>query len=165
MQKFIALALLLTLAVCGYQPMLAKREWAPGQSGTILNQVRIGNIANREGQQLRNELTNRFYTQANRPPARYELAVKLRFNDVGLGIQRDATAARSQLVGMAEWSLRDVVDNREVLKTTSEARASYNRVTEQYALLTAEENAKSRVIEALAEQMTLRIAALTAPRE
>ncbi|NBX73523.1 MAG: hypothetical protein EBQ89_04405 [Alphaproteobacteria bacterium] len=153
------LAAVFFLSGCGYAPLLSHETVEDSAQRVGLNSLRIATIPEASGMMLRNELINRFYTMAQRPPATHEMRVRLTFNDIGLGIRRDATAARGQMQGIADIEVIDIAANKPVTQAKLESRASYNRVDAQYALLSAQQNARERVITDLANKIALRMAA------
>jgi LPS-assembly lipoprotein len=159
----LALAALLLVSGCGFQPLYGQHSQRGNAAGsdtvvTALNQVRVASIPERGGQVLRNRLMDRLY-QNGRPTAPlYELTVALAQTESGLGVRRDATTARTQLDATARYALTRQTDSAVVLSGLVRTSVSYNRLEAQYATLTAREDAQQRALYDVAEQLVSRLA-------
>ncbi len=155
---FLLLAILSPLSSCGFAPVYATPE-ARGTGGEAseLQYVDIDQIPNRAGQELRNNLI------AILPPgqgaARYRLEVKLSEAIDDFGIRRDTTATFARLAVTARYRLFERSIEKPILDGTVRAINSYNILASTFATLSAEEDARSRASEQLAQDIKLRLAA------
>lgn len=152
----------LALSGCGWQPVYgtAHGEAAgPAQAG--LAETSVALIPERSGQLLRQALQARFDRGSGGVGQRYELAVSgLSISGEPLAIQRDNTTSRVRLVGVAPWSLVSLGPQRRTL-TSGQARVvdGYDVINQQYFASDLESDAvQRRMAEAMAEQITLRVA-------
>lgn len=151
------LTVLTTLAGCGFAPLYGKHgQGAPTE--VALNQVQIAQIPDRSGQMLRNRLMDRMYQDGRPVDAAYELVVWLSETEAGLGIRRDATASRTRLDTTAHYKLTRKSDGKELINQTIRASVSFNQLDAQYATLTAREDARSRALNEIGEQIVNRLA-------
>ena len=146
---------LFVLAACGFEPLHAQRTGAPGPDD--LAQVKIELIEDRAGQELRNELLDRFDTAGKPSEPRYRLQVKLRETETAVGIQRDGTAARSDLAIYAVYTLRSVSDGKIVTQGVSTGVNSYGIITDAYATLVGKQDAERRALRAVADDITTHV--------
>lgn len=160
MRRPLAIAALLLLAACGFQPMYGKlgRDSAAPDTVTELNRVTIASIPDRPGQMLRNRLIDRFYHDGRPTDPLYDLTVKIRETETGLGIRRDATASRTRLDMVARYTLTRRADHKTLLDSTTRTSISFNQLDAQYATLTAREDARDRALSELSELITSRVA-------
>jgi LPS-assembly lipoprotein len=92
---------------------------------------------------------------------RYDLYVAFGISIEGVSVQQDSSVARNRIVGSASWTLRAQDPTRSTL-TTGNARSidGVDIVNEQFfAADLNTETAQKRVCEALADQITLQLAA------
>jgi LPS-assembly lipoprotein len=150
--------LLLPLTGCGFQPLYGSKAEGGSGAAVALNQVAIANIPNREGQMLRNLLTDRLYQNGKPVEPHYRLAVELRESETALGIRRDATASRTRLDMQSHYVLRRVSDDKVLIDSTGETSVSFNQLVAQYATVTARDDARSRALHELSEQIMTRLA-------
>jgi len=154
--KIAALSLALpVLAGCGFEPVHAQRSGAPGPDD--LTQVKIELIENRRGQELRNELLDRFNPDGKPSEPRYRLRVQLREADAPVAIDKDGTVSRSSLGIYAAYTLISVPDGKVVLQGTSTAFKGYGVITNSYATLVGKQDAERLTLRALADDITDRV--------
>lgn len=160
--RAIALAGLLALAGCGWQPVYGPAG-AGGTSAAEAGfaETSVALIPERNGQLLRQALQARFDRGGAGVAQRYELAVNgLSISGEGIAIQRDNTTSRIRLVGVAPWSLVSLGPVRRTL-ASGQARVvdGYNVIDQQYFAADLDSEAvRRRMVEALAEQISLRVA-------
>lgn len=145
------------LAACGFRPLYGENS---AGSSAHLAQIRIANIPDRSGQQLRNLLLDRLTPLG--PPARpaYVLSVVLREGRQDLAIRKDESATRANLVLTAAFTLA-AADSRDTRQFTGAAIStnSFNRLRSDFATLSAENDARYRGLRTLAEEIRMRVAA------
>ncbi|MCW3473933.1 LPS assembly lipoprotein LptE [Rhodovastum sp. RN2-1] len=131
----------------------------PAEAG--LAAVDVGLIPERSGQQLRQALQERLDRSGAALARRYDLTVRLAWNVELLAIEQDSSVTRVRLVGVANWTLTGRDPQRRTLTSgTSRSLDAFNIINEQY--FTADLNnqmVQGRVADALAEQITLQLAA------
>ena len=146
------------LSGCGFQPLYAKNP----TENTVYNQgfpqVDVGQIDNRLGQILRNELVDRINPRgvARSPTYRLEVAAKERRSDIV--ILRDSTATFAKFIVEVKWSLIDLQSNQVVTKGSNQRTSSFSISSSEYAILQAEKDARLRAATELAEDIRLRLA-------
>jgi len=150
---------LLALGGCGFRPLHAS---GGGAGHEALAQVRIDLIADRRGQQLRNALLDRFNPRGQAPAPRYRLSVALQSRQIDTAIRRDETTRTVRFEVDAVYSLIALASSTVVQSGTSRAATTYSVFTSEFATLSAENDAQTRALRALADDLALRIgAALT----
>ncbi len=152
----------LGLPGCGWRPVYGGAHGAAtGPASAGLAETSVALIPERSGQLLRQALQSRFDRGTGGIGQRYELAVNgLAISGEPLAIQRDNTTSRVRLVGVAPWTLVSLGPQRRTL-TSGQARVidGYNVINQQYFASDLESEAvQRRMVDALAEQITLRIA-------
>ena len=149
---------MLALAGCGFRPLYGTDSAdADGQVREELAAVEIPVVANREGQILRNNLIRLFNPQGRPSLPRYRLSVGLSLREVELGIQRDDTATRANLIASAQYILTDAA-GEEMTSGSSRATASFNILSDEFATLTGSEEARDRALAEIAQDIRTRIA-------
>jgi hypothetical protein len=153
--RYLILALFL-LTSC-YQPIYGNKVGGtPTAQEARLNAIAIGNIADEQGQTLRNLLIDRMYG-AGRPEktdARLDITITQTIED--LGLQKDATTLRKRVTFTAVYTLVDAA-NKTVLSTQSRAFATYNYIDAQYGALVSKDSAHKRALHELADLITARL--------
>lgn len=153
-----ALALTAALvAACGFQPLYGSSSTRAGVSEKLA-QVEITNIPNRYGQQLRNNLIDRFYRDGRPVASPYRLEVGLSATEQKLALRKDSTAERAQLVVVAPYRLIEAATGRALFTGSSRALISYNILEEQYASVVTVDNAYDRALVQIADDITNRVA-------
>ncbi|MEQ8399031.1 LPS assembly lipoprotein LptE [Thalassobaculum sp.] len=151
------LLLPLGLAACGFEPLYGNRKGGGAMAMPEMAQISISPIADRAGQMLRNELRDRLVPTGVPRQARWRLDVALNETTSDLVILRDATATFAKYVGDARWVLVDLSTDAPVTKGRSRRIASYSISSSEFASLQAEEDARRRVVTAVAEDIVLRL--------
>ena len=149
--------LLLSLTSCGFSPLYGDHETVGTPVAAALQNVAIANIPDASGQQLRNLLIDRFYSRGRPTKPTAKLFVTLRETGEDLGIQKDATATRSQLELWAEYQMRDRA-GAEMIKGTAHSVVSYNKLEAQYGNVATKRSARERAIKEVSEQIANRVA-------
>lgn len=159
--RFLASLLLLTLtAACGFQPVYADKAFRyndDGHADEKLQNVRLLPLADRSGQRLQNMLIDRMYRSGYPKQPPYALEITLHSEERELGIQKDATATRAELIMTANMVLRKSDDYSELYRTIVRTRVSYNILEAQYGTLVARENADDRGLTQLADEIVNRL--------
>jgi LPS-assembly lipoprotein len=150
----------LVLSGCGYRPVYGEQSAATMGDGTraSLASVKVLGIADRRGQLLRNYLLDRMTPRGEPATPRYVLTVttseSIRITDS----RADGTATRADIVIVARYNLRDAASDLVVFTDRSDGLATYNLLTARFASVASEDEARRRVMEQIADQMSLQIA-------
>lgn len=132
------------VSACGYSPV-----YAPGASAHALrNSVLVDPPADKDAF----DLTRRVEERLGRADApRFGLAVGLSVSESGLAIQGANEVTRYNLVGRAEYSLRDLDTGRVVLSGSVDTFTSYSATGSTVGTRTAEIDGRKRLMVALAD--------------
>lgn len=153
------LAVSLLLAGCGFRPLYQKDDTLVGGS-TILDQVTIASIRGSVGQQLRNDLIDRFYHHGYPDNAPYILSIALGETTRDIVIQKDDVTSRAQIVMIANYTLTEKETRKVISKGVVRAVGSYNILGSQYATIVTRDTARDLALKELADKMTLRVSSL-----
>jgi len=161
-RMFFPLALAAVLPGCGFRPMYASA--AGGSAGPAevgLAEIAIGPMYERAGQLLRQALQERFECGGAGLARRYDLVVAYGLGSEAIGIQPDSSVTRVRLMGSATWTLSAQDPQRSTLATgTARALDGYNIIDEQIFAADLENGVvQQRIAEAIADQITLQLAA------
>lgn len=145
-----------SLAGCGFKPLYGN---VPGSvTSAELAAVDIGLIPDRSGQILRNRLVTRMQPRGPAAETLYILDVDLNESSVGLAVETDETATRTNLTITATVALTDIENGDVVFVDTLRSYASYDVLTAEYATLVAERDARERVLVDLADRVATSVA-------
>jgi LPS-assembly lipoprotein len=124
-------------------------------------------IGDRPGQELRQQLQARLERGATGVAQLYDLSVSYGIGGEGIAIQSDNTSTYPRLVARATWVLT-TQDPAHTPLTSGSARAldNFNILDEQYFAADLENDfAAARLADAVADQITLQLAAYFRHRE
>lgn len=152
---FLALLPVVTGA-CGFKPVYGTTAHDSAVGAALAN-VHIDPITDRNGQVLRNNLIDRFYTDGRPAGPRYRLAVALAATEEELGIQKDATATRARLRLQASYELIEISTGQVVYRTFSRSVVSFNLLDSQFAVLATRQDAYDRGLTELADDIRTRL--------
>jgi LPS-assembly lipoprotein len=150
------LALCLTLAGCGYQPLYGERP--TGVSTDDLALVYVAGIPDRPGQQLRNNLVQRLNPSGQPSQPIYTLNVSLSVASTGVSLSRDNTTSRTSITTTAKYTLIDSATGKSVFTGTSRATDAYDVLISDYATLVSRDDAVNRALREVSDDMRTRIA-------
>jgi LPS-assembly lipoprotein len=150
--------LLLALAGCGYQPLYGTTD--KGSTVDDLALVNVKPVRDRAGQEMHNYLRDSL-NPTGRPGAmaRYDLDIDLTEAREALAIRTDETATRYNLNQTATFQLRDLDTGRIVLSGSSKAAVSYNVLRNDFNNVVAENDARRRGVQEIADDIRMRLAA------
>ena len=156
-RTFAPLFVVLLLGACGFRSLYGTDATgdAPGELATI----KVSPIADRLGQQLRNNLLDLLNPRGRPANPRYLLTVGLDQSTQRLAIEKDAFATRANLRLLANFSLQDPDSREIVLSGKSLVVSSYNILDSEFATLMAEKDAKTRAAREIAHDIRTRLAA------
>ena len=155
------LALLLALSAallsgCGFRPLYG--EVAGAVPDERLAAVDIELIADRSGQIVRNRLLSRMQPFGPVTPATYQLDVDITESSIGLAVERDETATRTNITVTAHIALTDLATGEIAFVQSISSYASYDTLRAEYATLSAERDARERALRDLADRVATVVA-------
>jgi LPS-assembly lipoprotein len=156
-RQFAIAALLVALGGCGFSPLYGTHGPAssPGVADALAK-VAIRPLPNREGMKLRQVLREQLQPQGTVGSTVYDLDVKLTRQVQELGIRRDATASRANLVLVANFALNQ--GGGTVYRDSVTSVVGYNILDDQYATVAAQADAENRAIRQVGEEIKTRLA-------
>lgn len=146
------------VSACGFKPLYGTKGVRGGSVKADMSGVRIEQISNRAGQVLRNQLIDKMTPAGQPAEATYRLIIRLSENKVPLGIRKDETATRANMIQTAFYVLQEMNSGVVVDRGTVQSTTSYNIVDSDFGTIMAERDARTRGVEQLAESITLRVA-------
>ncbi|MDP1625951.1 LPS assembly lipoprotein LptE [Parvibaculum sp.] len=146
----------LPLAGCGFTPLYADRT--SGSVASDLSMLDVSAPETRLGRELKYNLLDLLSSSGN-PPANpaYRVVLAPTSYERDVAVEADADVTRKTLVVIVPFQLIDTGTNKAVLSSTSRSRSSYNRVTSEFANITAAEDTESRIAEMLAQDIKLQL--------
>ncbi len=157
------MSLLLASALpgCGFSPVYATSSGGltgPAEEG--LAETTIGLMPERTGQLLRQALQAQFEHGGAGLARRYDLTVSIGLTGDPIAVLQDSSITRIRLVATAAWTLTGQDPQRSTLASgTARVDDGFNIVNEQFFFTDLQNEAiQRRMMEALADQITLRVA-------
>lgn len=166
-----ACAVLLALGACGFQPLYGTKDEVPMSQELAL--VDVAPIKDRIGQELRSRLLDALTPKGAPDRPRYSLSVLLTETIEQTAVQKTAFATRANMTVTASFTLTDLRApsgrRPDDLRTPSDKRpailsgaakvvSSYNILNSTFATLAAENEARSRAVAEIAEDIRVQIA-------
>lgn len=151
------------LAGCGFQPLNAPSSPGAGTAdiGPELAAIQLGPTYGRSGQLLHQSLERRFAARDRSGPApRYLLTTSLLPAFEAQGYRRDGSPSRFRITMSAPWTLSTLsVPPQQIASGTARAVDSFNLVDlEFFSTVVSSEAAERRLVDRIAEDITLRLA-------
>ena len=131
------------LSACGFQPLYGEKTQGVS-TDELLELVAVPPIADRLGQLVRIELTNRLTPTRPAPTPAYRLMVELNESKASLAVRKDSAATRANLIITASYELTSLADGRALNSGSVRSVNSYDIVTSDFATLSAEQDARRR---------------------
>lgn len=156
-----AVLLPLLAAACGFQPLYGGIG-SGRDTANVLAEVEVTIIADRTGQQLRNELLDRLNPRGRPANPAYSLRVTLQESVQRLAIRRDDTPTLASLTLTAGFELVSLSQSEPVLSGSVRSVNSYDISQEEFATVSAERDARTRAATDLADGITARVAVFLA---
>ncbi len=145
----------LALVACGFAPVYGPGGPAEGLQGAI----RVADPSDKLGF----DLVERLEEQLGRPAAaRFDLAYVIATDPVGVGITKDGEITRYNLVGSVSYTLTDQGSGAVLAQGKVDSFTSYSATGSTVAGLEAEDDAKTRLMRLLADQIVARLLASAA---
>lgn len=142
----------LALVACGFAPV-----YGPGGSAEGLqNSIRVADPTDKLGF----DLVERLEEQLGRPTAaRFDLAYAIATEPVGVGVTSDGAITRYNLVGSVTYGLTDRATGASLSEGRVDSFTSYSATGSTVAGLEAEDDARTRLMRLLADQIVARLLA------
>lgn len=148
-----ALSGLVFLAACGFTPLYGERA---GQATIAeLNAISIDAASDRVGQEIRNQLIDRFGSDPASGSKRYRLSLEIEKQTQALAIQFDDTITRFNLFLTAQFDLVDLSTGAVIYRDTARSIGSYNVVQSEFATLISEQDAAKRAAREVSEEIRM----------
>lgn len=156
MNKGLVFALLFLLPACGFSPVYGSKGGQSGAVAEALSSVFIQTIEGRDGQFLRNKLIDRLYIKGRpaHPQATLSLSIKAEESDIG--IQKDATASRSEVTIYVTYTLA-AQEGAQLLSGTARSTVGYGKIDAQYGNVAGRRSAYERALTDASEQIVNRL--------
>jgi LPS-assembly lipoprotein len=145
----------LALSGCGWRPLYADPE--TGAADAALRAIRVAPIAERLGQRLELALRDALNPTGIPTPQRYVLRTTLAIYRANLGVQSQGLATRGKFDVYATFSLADLASGHVLLINTTHAADGFDILANQYANVVAEDDARTRIAEELAQDIVTRL--------
>ncbi len=155
--RLVGAVALTALAACGFTPLYAERGVATSPDVTdAMKTVTIRPLPDRQGMKLRQLLREQMQPEGVSTTPTYDLEIMLSTHTEELGIRRDATSSRANLIVSATFFLNE--SGGRAYTDSVHATASYNILDEQYATVASQADAENRAIRRIAEEIKMRLA-------
>lgn len=141
---------LTALGACGFEPVYGTN----GAATSLRGQVLVDEPKNRQQFQLTEQLEQRL-GRASGP--RYGLSVKLTVSEEGLAISGSNDITRYNVLGAAEFVLRDLATGAPVLSDKVNTFTAYSASGQPVATLAAERDATARLMTALSDKIVTQL--------
>ena len=143
------------LTGCGFRPLHSVKS---GASAANLAEIRIAPIADRIGQQFHNLLLDKLTPKGLSPAPSYVLHVTLTEARQNLAVRKDTVATRANLIMRASFKLVRIGDDALLMNNSAISVNSYNILNEEFATLSAENDARVRAVRELSDTIRTRVA-------
>ncbi len=145
------------LSACGFKPLYGRPEAQALSSVDHMAAIRVAPLADRVGQQMHNLLRDRLnpYGQPRDPV--YRLDVAINETRQQLGIRKDETATRANLILSASFTLSELESDRVLLRGRTSSVNSFNILTNQFATDASEADARGRALRELSDSIRVRL--------
>lgn len=154
-RTFVCTLFLVALAGCGFKPLY-------GDSGTAnaLTNLDVAVEAGdgQVGRLVQYALLDSLSSASSPSNPEYRVELTTNFFEQDLAIQRDAEVTRTSVVATVYFKLVDVRTGKQVMKSVSRSRTSYNRVASEFANIVAAQDAQKRVARAIADDIRIQVA-------
>ena len=164
---FILLSGLFLLTACGFEPLYAKKQnnntwyFSGNFDNSVtqeMSQVSIEPIAERFGQQVRNQLLDLVTPLGSPKNPKYRLYVTpLPKQITQQAMRRDITATRERIRYQVSYYLEQ--DNKKILNGNSISFVSYNILSNPYSTTTAQKKTEEDAAKIIANDIALRLGA------
>ncbi len=151
------LGVAVALSACGFKPLYGRSEAQALSPVDHMAAIRIAPLQDRIGQQMHNLLRDRLnpYGQPRAPV--YRLNVAISEGRQELGIRKDETATRANLILSASFTLRELESDRVLLRGRTSSVNSFNILANQFATDFSESDARERALRELSDNIRVRL--------
>lgn len=146
---------LVPIGACGFQPLYANKSGGAGAAD--LATIRVKVIADRLGQQLRNQLIDVLTPRGAPDRPLYSLQVRLRESTQRLAVRKNSFATRANYKLSARFILRDSTTGKSLFEGREAVISSYNISRSDYTTLVGAKDARVRATRALGEDIRTRL--------
>ncbi len=147
----------LALAGCGFQPLYGRSDTQAVSPLDHMAAIRIAPLPDRVGQQMHNLLRDRLNPRGQPREPAYRLDLELSESRRELGIRKDETATRANLILSASFTLREFGSDRVLLQGRTSSVNSFNILTSQFATSFSESDARKRALRELSDNIRTRL--------
>lgn len=151
-----AVAMLGAVSACGFKPLYGSHASAVNRE--MLSRVRVAPLADRGGQLLYTHLAKSIHPRGTARDPTWELDINLKERIENLGIRKDETATRANLVLEADFRLKDLRTGKVAFKGRSVMTNSYNILDARFGTIASERNARLQATRALGDNIATRVA-------
>jgi len=157
--RILPLIALLLLTACGFQPVYGVNKETSTNVSEQLALVEIGNIPDREGQYLRNDLIDRFYRNGRPASPQYILTLsEIIEGSRNLDVTINSDTTRGQLTLNTSIQLSDKQSRRKIIERNLSSIASYNIIASEFANRVSEQNTRENALNDLGRQIEEQLA-------
>ncbi len=151
------LGVAVALSACGFKPLYGRSEAQALSPVDHMAAIRIAPLQDRIGQQMHNLLRDRLnpYGQPRDPVYRLNVAISEVRQE--LGIRKDETATRANLILSARFTLREIESDRVLFKGRTSSVNSFNILASQFATDFSEADARERALREISDNIRVRL--------
>jgi LPS-assembly lipoprotein len=157
---FLSFFFLLTLTACGFTPVYQK-----GGTGKTLAAITIDTPRTREGQLLKAALEDTLAPSGTAASPLYRLTPNFGIALEPLSIESDGTTRRYRMIGTSNLTLTEIATGKAVFSDQVQRFSSYHISDADYSTYVAGKDATRQLVEAMAEDIRLRLVNFTAKQE
>jgi len=157
-----AAALIGGSAGCGFHPLYGERADAVSQQS--LAEVRIAPLQDRVGQLLHIRLSKSMHPRGQARVAKWNLNIRLISRTEQLGIRKDETATRANLILEARFQLNNAQTGKSAFQGRSVITISYNILESRFGTVASRSDAERRATRELGDNIKNRVALFLAQR-
>ena len=151
------LGVAVALSACGFKPLYGRSEGQALSPVDHMAAIRIAPLQDRIGQQMHNLLRDRLNPYGQPRDPAYQLDVAIGEGRQELGIRKDETATRANLILSAKFTLREIESDRVLFKGRTSSVNSFNILASQFATDFSEADARERALRELSDNIRVRL--------
>ncbi len=151
------LGVAVALSACGFKPLYGRSETQALSPVDHMAAIRIAPLADRIGQQIHNLLRDRLNPYGQPRDPAYRLNVVINEARQELGIRKDETATRANLILSASFILREIESDRVLLQGRTSSVNSFNILANQFSTDFSESNARERALREISDNIRVRL--------
>ncbi|HVC54343.1 MAG TPA: LPS assembly lipoprotein LptE [Stellaceae bacterium] len=140
---------------CGWTPLYANS--ASGPADAELRAIRVAPVPERIGETLTMALRQSLNPNSDPTPPRYLLRITLHTARSDLGIQTQGLGTRGRFDAYATFVLSDIKSGAQLQSGNSHIADSFDILANEYSNIVAEDDARKRAVEELADDITNRL--------